>query len=362
LISSSLRAARRKRAATALCAAAVLAGLAAIASGCGSSSSTSSAAGAGAGGSSGGTLTLYSAQHEQMTNALAKAFEKQSGAKVRVRFGEDEGLANQIVQEGSASPADVLLTENTPPLELLSEKGLLANVDTPTLAQVPSQYDSKSGHWVGVAARETVLIYGPRKIAASELPKSILDLAKPEWKGKLAIAPSEPDFVPIVSAIDKLDGRAATTSWLEGFAANAKRYDDNEGIVAAVEAGQADAGVINHYYWFEQRAEVGAAKVHSKLYYFGHEDPGALVNISGAGALKSSKDPALAQKFLAFLASKEGQNAMTHSGDWEYPLVAGVAPPPGLVPFAKLEAPDVGPADLGDGSVPLQLMQQAGLL
>jgi iron(III) transport system substrate-binding protein len=363
LISSSLRAATRRRAAGALGAIAALAALA-VASGCGSSSSVSSASSSSSSTSagSGGTLTLYSAQHEQMTNALAKAFEKQSGAKVRVRFGEDEGLANQIVQEGSASPADVLLTENTPPLELLSEKGLLANVNAATLAQVPSQYDSKSGHWVGVAARETVLIYDPRKIAASELPKSILDLAKPEWKGKLAIAPSEPDFVPIVSAIDKLDGRAATTSWLEGFAANAKRYDDNEGIVAAVEAGQVDAGVINHYYWFEQRAEVGAAKVHSKLYYFGHEDPGALVNISGAGALKSTKDPALAQKFLAFLASKEGQNAMTHSGDWEYPLLAGVAPPPGLVPFAKLEAPAVGPADLGDGSVPLQLMQQAGLL
>jgi iron(III) transport system substrate-binding protein len=360
LTPSSLRAVPGRRAAAALCAAAMLAGLTALASGCSSSSSPSSAAGAG--GSSGGTLTLYSAQHEQMTNALAKAFEKQSGAKVRVRFGEDEGLANQIVQEGSASPADVLLTENTPPLELLSEKGLLAKVNAPTLARVPSQYDSKSGNWVGVAARETVLIYDPRKISASALPKSILDLAKPEWKGKLAIAPSEPDFVPIVSAIDKLDGRAATTAWLEGFAANAKRYDDNEGIVAAVEAGQVDAGVINHYYWFEQRAEVGAAKVHSKLYYFGHEDPGALVNISGAGALKSSHDPALAQKFLAFLASREGQNAMTHSGDWEYPLVAGVAPPPGLVPFAKLEAPDVGPADLGDGSVPLQLMQQAGLL
>ena len=150
--------------------------------------------------------------------------------------------------------------------------------------------------------------------------------------------------------------------WLEGFAANAKRYDDNEGIVAAVETGQVAAGVINHYYWYEQAAEVGAKKVHSKLYYFGHKDPGALVNISGAAALKSSGDPALAQRFLAFLVSKEGQQAITHSGDWEYPLVTGVAPPPGLRPFASLQPPDVGPADLGDGSVPLALMQQAGLL
>lgn len=329
---------------------AVVAALALVVAGCGSS------------GSGPGTLTLYSAQHEQMTNALAKAFERKTGATVRVRFGEDEGLANQIVQEGSASPADVLLSENTPPLELLAEKGLLAPVDRPTLAQVPARYDSPSGRWVGVAARETVLIYNPKIISAAQLPASILDLAKPEWKGKLAIAPSEPDFVPIVSAIDKLDGRAATERWLKGFAANANRYDDNEGIVAAVEAGQVGAGIINHYYWYEQAAEVGAAKVHSKLYYFGHKDPGALVNISGAGALKSSQNAALAQRFLAFLVSKQGQSAMTHSGDWEYPLVTGVAPPPGLHPFAGLQAPDVGPADLGDGSVPLALMQQAGLL
>ncbi len=344
---------RRRTAALTSLAIAAAAALATLAAGCGSLSSSGSGA---------GTLTLYSAQHEQMTNALVKAFEHMTGATVRVRFGEDEGLANQIVQEGSASPADALLTENTPPLELLTEKGLLAPVEQSTLAQVPARYDSASSHWVGVAARETVLIYNPKLISASQLPPSILDLAKPEWKGKLAIAPSEPDFVPIVSAIDKLDGRAATTRWLEGFDTNAKRYDDNEGIVAAVESGQVAAGVINHYYWFEQRAEVGASNVHSKLYYFGHKDPGALVNISGAAALKSSKDPALAQRFLAFVVSRQGQNAMTHSGDWEYPLTIGVAPPPGLLPFASLHPPEVGPADLGDGSVPVQLMQQAGLL
>jgi iron(III) transport system substrate-binding protein len=323
---------------------------AALLAGCGSSSSST------------GTLTLYSAQHEQMTNGLAKAFEKKTGAKVRIRFGEDEGLANQVVQEGDASPADVLLTENTPPLELLTEKGLLASVDRSTVSQVPSHDNSTSGHWVGVAARETVLIYNPKLISASRLPTSILDLAKPEWKGKLAIAPSEPDFVPIVSAVDKLDGRASTLNWLQGFGSNAKRYDDNEGIVAAVEGGQVAAGVINHYYWYEQAAEVGRANVHSKLYYFGHKDPGALVNISGAGALKSSRNPALAQRFLAFIVSKEGQDAMTHSGDWQYPLNPAVAPPPGVRPFASLEAPDVGPAALGDGSAPLALMQQAGLL
>jgi len=319
---------------------------------------------AGCGGSSdsGGSLTLYSSQHEAMTETLVKGFEEENGAKVQVRFGEDEGLASQIEQEGEATPADVVLTENTPPLELLAEKGLLAKVDPSTLEEVPSQYNSPSGHWVGVAARETVMVYNPSLIAADELPASILDLAKPEWKGKLAIAPSEPDFVPIVSAIEKLDGEAAAKSWLEGFAANAKHYNDNEGIIAAVDSGQVGAGIINHYYWFEAVAEEGKDKVPSRLHYFGHEDPGALVNISGAGALASSSDPELAQEFLAYLVSEEGQSAMTHSGDWQYPLNSAVAPPPGVKPFDTLEPPKVSPADLGDGSGPVELMQQVGLL
>ncbi|MBS1892310.1 MAG: extracellular solute-binding protein, partial [Actinobacteria bacterium] len=277
-------------------------------------------------------------------------------------YGEDEGLASQIEQERDASPADAVLTENTPPPEALAETGLLAKVEPSTLAEVPSQYSSPSGRWVGVAARETVMVYNPDLIAADELPASILDLAKPEWKGKLAIAPSEPDFVPIVSAITKLDGEAAARSWLEGFAANAKHYNDNEGIIAAVDSGQVAAGIINHYYWFDAVAEEGKDKVPSRLHYFGNEDPGALVNVSAAGALASSDEPELAQEFLAFVVGKEGQTAMTESGDWEYPLNADVAPPPGLKPFDRLEPPPVSPADLGDGSAPLELMQQVGLL
>jgi iron(III) transport system substrate-binding protein len=335
---------------TCLC---VVAGL--LVAGCGSSSDST-----GSGTSSGGSLTLYSAQHEPMTEAFVDGFEEESGATVEVRYGEDEGLASQIEQEGDATPADVVLTENTPPLELLADEELLAGVDSSTLGEVPSQYSSPSGHWVGVAARETVMVYDPDLISADELPASILDLAKPEWKGRLAIAPSEPDFVPIVSAIDKLEGKAAAKEWLEGFAANAKRYNDNEGIIAAVDAGQVDAGIINHYYWYEAKAEEG--EIASKLHYFGDEDPGALVNISGAGALKSSSAPELAQDFLAYIVSERGQTAMTESGDWEYPLNAAVPPPPGLKPFASLEPPKVSPADLGDGSAPVELMEQVGLL
>ena len=80
-------------------------------------------------GSSGDSITLYNGQHVQTTDALVASFEKQSGIHVNVRSDDEDTLADQIVTEGSNSPADVIYTENSPALEYLQSKGLLAPVD-----------------------------------------------------------------------------------------------------------------------------------------------------------------------------------------------------------------------------------------
>ena len=105
------------------------------------------------------SLTLYSAQHEQTVDLLTEAFTKETGIDVKVHSGEGPELASQLVKEGSSSPADVFFTENSPELELLSEKGLLAKVAPATLAKVPAQYSGSAGDWVGVLARENVLAF-----------------------------------------------------------------------------------------------------------------------------------------------------------------------------------------------------------
>src|ERR1700722_11209940 len=72
-------------------------------------------AGTDSGSSSGDTtITLYNGQHEQLTDAIVSAFEKQTGIHVKVRTDDGIVLADQILQEGSHSPADVYLTENSP--------------------------------------------------------------------------------------------------------------------------------------------------------------------------------------------------------------------------------------------------------
>src|SRR5450432_1632756 len=110
----------------------------------------------------GQTITLYNGQHEQTTALLVSAFEKHTGVKVKVRSDDEAALGNQIIQEGSNSPADAFYTENTPVLEHLNKEGLLAQVDRSTLAAVPARFSSTSGNWVGVSARVSVLVYNTR--------------------------------------------------------------------------------------------------------------------------------------------------------------------------------------------------------
>lgn len=308
------------------------------------------------------TLTLYNGQHEQTTALLVGAFERQTGIKVNVRSADEATLASQIEQEGSNSPADLFYTENTPVLEALREKGLLAPVRPSTLAAVPARFNSAAGDWVGVSARESVLVYNPSQIAASQVPSHILELADPKWKGKLGFAPSETDFQPLVTAIVKLDGIAAAERWLTGVKANGKVYPDNEAAVAQVNNGESAFAPINHYYWYRLRDEVGQSGLHSALHTYAPGDAGDLVNVSGAAVLKSSSHQDAAQALLAFLVSHAGQEVIAHSHSYEYPLRPGVAPAPGLPPFATLRPVSLTPAELGNGRAALVLEQKLGLL
>jgi iron(III) transport system substrate-binding protein len=322
---------------------------------------------AGCGGSTKGaapSITLYNGQHIQTTDSLVAAFEKQTGIHVNVRSNDEDVFANQIVQEGGRSPADVFYTENSPALEFLQSKSLLAPVDPSTLSHVASKYNSPKGDWVGVTARVSVMIYNTQLLKPDQLPTSVMQLADRQWKGKLALAAGETDFQPIVTSIVKAHGKTAALNWLQAVKNNAGShiYPDNETITSMVNDGQAAIGIINHYYWYRQRYDVGASNMHSAIAYFAPDDPGYVIDVSGAAVLKSSPHQAEAQRFLAFIVSKQGQEIIAHSQSYEYPLGSGVTTAQGLRPFATLRPAPISVAELGDGSGAIALLQQVQLL
>lgn len=303
------------------------------------------------------TLTLYNGQHAATGMAIAKAFTEKTGIQVKIRKGGDGQLASQIAEEGARSPADVIYTEESPPLVRLSGAGLLAPLDPQTLARVEAQNAGGKGDWVGITARARVLAYNPQKIAEKDLPKSLMELSSGKWSS-FGFVPTSGAFLEQVSAVIKLKGQDAAEEWLTGLKAFGSIYTNNVTAMKAVENGEVDMALINNYYWYTLKKEKG--ELNSRLYFFGNQDPGALVTVSGAAVLKSSQHPQEAQQFVAFMLSEEGQKAIL-SQSAEYPLLKGMSADPALKPLAELQAPKLTPAEMGEANDALALERDVGL-
>jgi iron(III) transport system substrate-binding protein len=306
-------------------------------------------------------IVVYNAQHENLTQAWADGFTKETGIKVTLRNGGDSELGNLIVQEGRNSPADVFLTENSPAMVLVDKEGLIAPLDPAVLAEVPEALRSADGRWTGVAARSTVFAYNKQKLKPEALPRSIMDLAGEAWKGRWAASPAGADFQAIVGAMLALKGETATKEWLAAMKRNAVAYRGNTAAMKAVNAGEVDGAVIYHYYWFGDQARTGENSENVALHYFRHQDPGAFVSVSGGAVLASSQHKAEAQALLKWIVGKGGQEILRTGNSYEYAVGKGAPSNAKLEPLASLGAPDV-PVSKLDGSAVVRLMIEAGLL
>lgn len=320
-----------------------------------------SVAAAGCSSDEGPSIVVYNAQHEQLLEEIAPLFEEETGIEVELRNGKDSELAAQLIQEGDASPADVFLTENSPAMSAVEKAGLFAELGEEATAPIPEQYRPTSGLWTGFVARSTVLFYNPDLVEEADLPESILDLADPAYDGLISFSPTGADFQAIVAAVLELEGEQATREWLSGIKANGTVYDGNNVVLESVNAGESAMGIAYHYYWYRDQKESGENSDNSALHFFGDRDPGAFLSVSGAGVLKSSDHSENAQRFVEFLTSTTGQQAIADSYALEYPLNPEAELGQGVKPFSELEPPAIDVSTLNGPKV-TELMTQAGLL
>ena len=304
-------------------------------------------------------LTLYNGQHRATTEALVAAFTKATGIEVVMRNAESPELASQIAEEGAASPADAFFSEQSPPIASLAEKGLLAPVDPTTLKAIPAAYQAKDGTWIGVNVRTRVITYNKKMISPADMPKSILDFGTPAWAGKFGYVKQD-GFQEQVMSIVHIKGRPAALAWLKGLKQYGRSYNGNRIASNAVNNGEIAMALSNNYYWYSLAKEQGADNLASALYSFPGDDAGNIFNVSAAGMLKSSRNPDAAQKLLAFMVGRPGQEAMMATTA-EYPVLAGLTSPYHLPPLSNFTAP-VTPADMGSASEAYALEREAGLI
>ena len=304
-------------------------------------------------------ITLYNGQHRATTAALVDAFTKATGIQVIVRNAESPELASQIVEEGGRSPADLFFSEQSPPIASLQEKGMLGRVDEATLKTIPAKFCAADGSWIGATARTRVITYNKKMITPAQMPKSIMDFATPALAGKFGYVKQD-GFQEQIMAIVHIKGRDAALAWLKGVKQYGRSYNGNRIASNAVDNGEIAMALSNNYYWYSLAKEDGPDKLNSALYSFPGNDPGNIYNVSAAGMLKTSKNPAAAQRFLAFMVSAPGQEAMIRTTA-EYPVLPGLTSPYNLPPLTNFTAP-VTPADMGSASEAYALEREAGLI
>jgi len=309
----------------------------------------------------GPSIVVYNAQHEQLIEELAPAFTEETGIDVQLRNGKDLELSAQLVTEGEASDADVFLTENSPAMSQVEREGLFSELPADIVAPIPEQFRPTSGLWTGFVARSTVLMYNTDLVDESELPTSILDLAEPEWAGRISFSPTGADFQAIVAAVLELEGEEVTRDWLQGIKDNGTVYDGNNVVLEAVNAGESEVGIAYHYYYYRDQQEAGEVSDNTALHFFRNQDAGAFVSVSGAGVLASSDNKADAEKFVDYLTSEAGQQGLADSYALEYPLNPAVKLDPPVEPFDSLQPPAVNVSEL-DGPAVVDLMTEVGFL
>lgn len=272
------------------------------------------------------TLTVYTDQHPEVIKSLTKQYTKKTGVHFKI---QDDASVGQIEAEGKASPTDVFMSEDPGPVAQLAKKDKLATLDTTTMHHVRPHLSSDDNKWVAYAARTRILYYNPKKINKTDLPKKLLDVTKPQYKGKFAWAPSGAFVATTQYLIDSI-GKNKTKQFLTAIKKNGVNEHKNGNVRDTVESGTHAMGISNHYYWWKKAAEIGGKeKMTSKSYNFPTKDPGNLILSSGAAVMKSSKHQKAAAKFISWVTKNNGgqkllaKGSITNTGA-QYPVAKGV--------------------------------------
>lgn len=306
-------------------------------------------------------LTIYAGRSQNLVQPLLEQFSKDTGIKIRVRYGDGTDLALAILEEGGNSPADVYYGQDVGALGALKAEGRLSTLPDTILNTVGPAFRSPEGVWVGISGRQRVMVYNTEEIDPATLPASVLAYTEPEWKGRLGVVPRSDGFPEFVTALRLTRGDDFARQWLTDLKANDPiAYPNNIAALQAVANDEVAVAFLNHYYLFRFLAEEGEG-FKARNYYFTNGDIGGLFLVAGAAILDSSQHKDDAQRFIEYMLSASAQEYFTENTH-EYPLVAGVEADPELQPLSQIDPPEIDLSDLTDLEGSLEMMRQTGIL
>lgn len=274
------------------------------------------------------SLTLYTHRHYEADQMIFKAFEESTGIKVNVVNAKADELIQKMENEGSQSPADVLITVDAGRLVRAKDKGLLQGIQSDFINKtVAPHLKDEDNQWFGLTKRARVIVYDKEKVDPSTL-STYEALGNEQWKNKILIRSSSNIYnQSLLASIIANDGQEKADEWtaamINNFARSPKGNDRDQ--VKAILAGEGELAIINTYYLgkllnSDNPEEVKAGEAVA-VFFPNQADRGTHINVSGIGVAKHAPNKANAIKFIEYLLSKEAQETFAKA-NYEYPVNA----------------------------------------
>lgn len=308
-------------------------------------------------------LTVYSSRADELLRPIAQKYQQKTGTKINIVSDKAGPLIEKIKAEGKNTKADVLITVDGGNLWQATQQGIFKPINSSVIkSNIPSHLRDPQGNWTGLSVRARTIFYNPNKVSPSQL-STYEDLANAKWKGKLCLRTSNNVYnQSLVGTMIANIGAAKTEQVVKGWVKNlaTKPFPNDTAMLEAIAAGQCDVGIANTYYYGRILDKNPGFAKNVKVFFANQNGRGTHVNVSGAGVVKHSKNPAEAQKFIEWLSGPEAQNLFADLNN-EYPASVRVAPDPKVASWGRFKQDFINVSVAGKNQQKaIMLMKKAG--
>jgi len=249
-----------------------------------------------------GSVVLYTSLAPTESKPLAEAFEKKYGIKVELWRALSDKVVQRVVTEGQANRHSVDVVEtNGPEMEAIAQEKLLAEVQSPFLADLPQE---GSHSWYPDRLNFFVVGYNTQKVKREELPKTYDGFLDPKWKGRIGLEATDSEWM---AALVKKGG-ATGLDFMRKLAA--MKPDVRKGhvlLAQLVATGEIPVGLTLY------NANVESLKKKGAPIDFVPVQP-VVARPQGIGVARQAPHPAAALLFVDFVLSPEGQQLYESMG------------------------------------------------
>ncbi|HEV8469953.1 MAG TPA: extracellular solute-binding protein [Candidatus Limnocylindria bacterium] len=251
-----------------------------------------------------------------------EGFNKLYGLNLKVNFKpglpmrDATAVAIQEYQRGMKASSDVVLGTETD-ISDLQKAGTLqfepwstwaTNVNNPRLV-------AAGGVAVKVQTRIPGITYNPSKVTGAAIPRTLTDLLKPQFKGRIATTANTAFFERLAGS--ELWGAERTLGYARKFVGQIS------GFMNCGEEDRVANGEFDVFVYDCGSARVSQMKAKGTLIGWSVPTDGALLGYLYMGVPKNAAHPNAAKLWINYMLGREAQDAMYENGFADFHLIDG---------------------------------------